>query len=249
MKSTQAFQTSSSPRNHGKSATHLKELETNSRRHIFFALEEKEEEVESNVDQFKDSYTRDITVDELSDVRTPAPLYHTEHTNHAQLLKQMSKSNPEPPDTSETIQTLDAYIQERVNSGHELPIGYLFKGLTLFFPHKTSNEADPANTDSSGMERQYRLRMASNTASFAGATVVSSLDDPAITHVVVDPKCAAEEISSIRGSWAAGSRKLPHLVSVEWVEECWAQRTVLDEERMSPFPLFICFCCVGHAED
>lgn len=153
----------------------------------------------------------------------------------------MEKSHPEPTDTTETMQTLDAYIQERANAGHELPIGYLFKGLTLSFPQSSLEEADFAENDSTEMERQYRLRMARNTASFAGANIVNSLDDPAITHAIVDPKCSADEISSIRKSWATGRKKLPHLVTVEWIEECWDQRTVLDEERMFPFPasLFI----------
>lgn len=36
---------------------------------MFFTTEGKQEETESNIDQFNDSYARDTTVDELKDVR------------------------------------------------------------------------------------------------------------------------------------------------------------------------------------
>lgn len=147
----------------------------------------------------------------------------------------MSKSELDPIDTTETAEALDTYIQERVNSGHELPIGYLFNGLTMYFYHKTSSstdEADPSNMNATEMEQKSRLFLASNTASFAGASIVSTLDDPSITHVIVDPHCSAEELSSIRKSWTSKKRKkFPHLVTTDWIEECWTQRTVLDEER------------------
>lgn len=39
---------------------------------MFFMTASKKEEVESNLDQFNDSYARDTTVDELKDVRMPS---------------------------------------------------------------------------------------------------------------------------------------------------------------------------------
>ena len=39
-------------------------------RHMFFTTAGKQEEVDSNVDQFNDSYTRNTTTDELKDVST-----------------------------------------------------------------------------------------------------------------------------------------------------------------------------------
>ena len=44
-------------------------------RHLFFALEDKQADTELNVDQFKDSYARDVSVEELKDVRSrPLPI-------------------------------------------------------------------------------------------------------------------------------------------------------------------------------
>ena len=37
-------------------------------RHMFFTMEDREDEIEINVDRFSDSYARDTNVDELKDV-------------------------------------------------------------------------------------------------------------------------------------------------------------------------------------
>lgn len=38
-------------------------------RHMFFTVEDQDEDIKMNVDQFMDSYARDTTVDELKEVR------------------------------------------------------------------------------------------------------------------------------------------------------------------------------------
>lgn len=48
-------------------------------RHIFLAIGDREDEARTNVDQFMDSYARDITVDELNDVHIPGPQLHSRH--------------------------------------------------------------------------------------------------------------------------------------------------------------------------
>lgn len=37
-------------------------------RHMFFTMEDQDEDIKLNVDQFMDSYARDTTVDELKEV-------------------------------------------------------------------------------------------------------------------------------------------------------------------------------------
>lgn len=150
----------------------------------------------------------------------------------------MEKSHVERIDPSETTTALNAHIQERVNSGHEMPTGWLFTGLTLFFydpsdPPETQNENEDENPSKPG--RKSRLRIAANTALFAGAHIATNIADTSVTHVVVDEGVSSEQVSAVRESFARGprkgGRKLPHLVTVDWVEVCWEQRTVLDEER------------------
>jgi DNA ligase-4 len=121
-----------------------------------------------------------------------------------------------------TFQKIETRIQDRVNAGYTAPCGWLFRGLTLFF---YSQQSDKQN--------DRRLHLVQNTARFASAESAPSLDNSSITHVVIDPvSLSAADISSLRKSIAAkpGS-KIPHLVSVDWVEECWKNGTLLDEER------------------
>ena len=145
----------------------------------------------------------------------------------------------------EALSRFDALIQERVNAGYEIPCGWIFRGLTLLF-HQANDERRSKSNNGDGdegeaaegnssIEQPCRLRLGSNIASFAGAHVLTSSSNPSssITHVVVDPDIASSELSSVRGSWAANvGKKMPHLVTVEWVEESWKQRTLVDEESM-----------------
>ena len=140
-----------------------------------------------------------------------------------------------------TIRKFDALIQDRVNSGFEMPTGWVFKGLTILFHHKSPNHnRNPDNTNTDNDPLPCRLKLASNTARFAGAHVPTSTTQgspsSSVTHIVVDSNCPSTEISSIRGYWSAmPGTKIPHLVSVDWVEESWRQRTLLDEESKSHY--------------
>jgi DNA ligase-4 len=184
---------------------------------MFFATPGRHDEVASNVDQSGDSYARTTTSEELSDV-----------------LKQMTKKNrfdisqcPEP------VAKLIERIQERVNSGHEMPCGLLFTSLTILFPHKNEDVSESESMIPS--DAHSRLRYALNVARFAGANIAKTSSHPSITHVVVDPESSSTEISSLRGEWSRKSgKKVPHIVTVDWVEESWKSRTLLDEERFQP---------------
>ncbi|KAF5865704.1 DNA ligase (ATP) [Aspergillus alliaceus] len=187
-------------------------------RHIFFATEGKQEEIAASVDQFNDSYARNTTSDELRDI-----------------LKQMSKDNHfEISQYPNVTRKLNEHIQEKVNAGWGMPSGWLFKGLTVFFPqnHKVDY---PESDEATQTDQPYRLHLASNTARFAGARVVESWKSSPVTHVVVAPDSSPSDISSIRKSYSTKpGKKVPHLVTVEWIEECWKQRTLLDEEGFQP---------------
>jgi DNA ligase-4 len=132
----------------------------------------------------------------------------------------------------ESVAKLIERIQERVNSGHEAPCGWLFKSLTILFHHKKEDGSESENMIPS--DAQSHLRFAINVARFAGANIAKTSKHPSITHVVVDPESSPAEISSLRGSWSKKSgKKVPHIVTVDWVEESWKARTLLDEESKS----------------
>jgi DNA ligase-4 len=132
----------------------------------------------------------------------------------------------------ESVTKLIERIQERVNSGHEVPCGWLFKRLTILFPHKNEDESESESMIPS--DAHSRLRFAINVARFAGANIAETSSHPSITHVVVDPESSSTEISSLRWEWSRKpGTKVPHIVSVDWVEESWKHRTLLDEESKS----------------
>ncbi|CAL5871082.1 uncharacterized protein PFLUO_LOCUS5328 [Penicillium psychrofluorescens] len=180
-------------------------------RHMFFMTQGKEEEVTANTDQFMDSYARDTTVDELKDI-----------------LKQMEESQDQATISAEphALHKVEARIQERVDLGYTVPCGWLFKGLTFFFFVTPDRET-------ADQEEDLPLRLARNTALFASTQLASSLADKHVTHVIANPETlSASDISSLRGSLAARpGKKVPHLVSLEWVQESWRNGSLLDEER------------------
>ncbi|KAJ5101780.1 Nucleic acid-binding OB-fold-containing protein [Penicillium alfredii] len=192
-------------------------------RHMFFVMEDKKDEITGNVDLFMDSYARDTTVDELKDI-----------------LKQMEQKQ-EPTNQSldaHAAQKVEAHIQEKIDAGYTAPCGWLFRGLTLFFPSPSKprkthcDEGDISGYDAASME-DPRLRLARNTARFAGAQIATSLNSSILTHVVVNSESVSSaDISSLRGSLAARlGKKVPYLVGLGWLEESWDNGTLLDEER------------------
>ncbi|KAL4741955.1 DNA ligase 4 [Aspergillus similis] len=181
--------------------------------HMFFTTKDKEEVVANSLDQFNDSYARDITIEELRN-----------------LLDQMAKDGKtNGPCSPDAVQKVTEHIQEKVDSGWTMPCGWLFKGLALYFPE---NEDDSAS-ESFEPEQSQRIHLALNTAKFAGASIITSLKDLSITHVVVDPDITSPELSKLRKTLST-RKKIPHIVKVDWIEDSWKERTLFDEERKCP---------------
>lgn len=129
----------------------------------------------------------------------------------------------------EAIQKVTEHIQEKVDSGWTMPCGWLFKGLVLCFPKNENNSA----SEGPEPKQSQRIHLVQNTAKFAGASVTTSLKELSITHVVVDPDITSSEISKLRKTLST-RKKLPHIVKVDWIEDSWKEKTLLDEERKLP---------------
>ncbi|KAJ5098471.1 Nucleic acid-binding OB-fold [Penicillium argentinense] len=183
-------------------------------RHMFFTIEGRDEEISFNADRFGDSYARDTTVEELKET--------LEKMGH---LKQESEHTLD----CRTSKRIEALIQRKVDSGYTAPCGWLFRDLVLYFV--TSNES--SGEENGRWSPNLGLTLAQNTARFGAASLTTSLDNPGITHVIVDQDMASSlQVVSLRGSLATRpGKKLPHLVSSKWVEESWKNGTLLDEER------------------
>jgi DNA ligase-4 len=146
-----------------------------------------------------------------------------------QIFNQMNKNQDQPksPLDPTTIQRIESQIQDKVNAGYTAPRGWLFRGLTFFFYTQPNESGGDEQT-----RKHIRLRLTQNTARFAGAQSAASLKDSGITHVVIDTESSfSVDLPSVRKSLAENlGKKMPHVVSVDWIEECWKHGTLLDEE-------------------
>ncbi|KAJ5636168.1 Nucleic acid-binding OB-fold [Penicillium longicatenatum] len=188
-------------------------------RHMFFTMEDRDNEIKMNVDRFSDSYARDTNVDELKEILN-------------NMANEDQANNTIDSRTSGKIEDL---IRDKINAGYTAPCGWLFRRFTLLFFEKnqeTSTENNnPAPTIAAG---DIRLQLARNTAQFGGANTTTSLESSNVTHVIINPETLpSEDKTSLRESLAARPGKIPHLVSVAWVEESWMNGTLLDEERFN----------------
>ena len=133
------------------------------------------------------------------------------------------------PDVEDQLNT-NAEQHNGTSSG----LGWLFKGQVLYFAdHAVSNDSSTDENARSNPQQQQRLNLASNLARFASARVVKDVENKTVTHVIV---CAdsTTDISALRKSLSkrVGTKtKIPHIVTVEWVEQSWVEKTLLDEER------------------
>ena len=172
---------------------------------LFIAQQDSEEKVNGTVDAFGDSYARETSIDELR-----------------QVIKGMDAKSEFPFNAHQ-------FRKELADHGCELgdARGWLFEGLRICFDGLKDLHVDgKVDSDLSGL----RLRMALNTARFGSARIAHSLDDEDITHIVVDLKNGhRNELKETRRRISTRKR-LPRIVTVEWIERSWEEKTRLAEE-------------------
>ncbi|KAI1755310.1 ATP dependent DNA ligase domain-containing protein [Xylaria castorea] len=171
--------------------------------HLFHACDTTQIAAEKNHDEFSDSYTRDLDIQELK-----------------QLLQDMPKKEiVEPPFDKES------FLQQLIEHDHHLGQmrGHLFRGMVIYL----------AGTDAASSIQACQVR---NQIRFGGGISADSLDNEAITHIMILSKTETEEIDTAAEVRSAISsrRSVPRVVSKQWVAECWKNRTVVDEERFAP---------------
>ncbi|KAJ6119705.1 DNA ligase 4 [Penicillium sp. IBT 18751x] len=179
-------------------------------------MEGRDEDININVDPFDDSYARDTSVDELKEI-----------------LNRMETTQPQNniPLDPHTLHKVESHLQAKIDSGYTAPYGWLFRGLIFFFSSAVPTTGGHETFDKTHTE-DIALCLARNTARFASAHIATSFKDPDVTHVIVNPDTSSrEDIASLRGSLAARpGKKIPHLVSLHWIQESWKNGTLLDEE-------------------
>ena len=180
--------------------------------YLFSALDETKEIAKENVDEYGDSYARDVTVEEL---RT--------------IFDQM-------PREFEHDFSVHDFKKELEHHGHGLGelSGRMFEGCLLFTNglHLAHNNgaSEPADLGIPAIA-DLRQQQACNTARFAGAVIAADIADHKITHVLIGED--RHDLRALRRTFSF-RRRLPRFVTVEWIEESWAAKTLLDEERFAP---------------
>ena len=156
--------------------------------HLFHTSTADTGKFDDNVDEYGDSYAKDVTPEEL-----------------LALFRNMPAKIEEDFDTPDLLSQLNDH-------GHELDSlpGWMFQGVKAY----CVNVPDELT----------RLFV------FAGGEVSMSPEGNELTHVVIGK--ASHEISRIRKA-ISSRRKLPRMVTSEWICDSWDERTRLDEERMS----------------
>ncbi|KAI1105653.1 ATP-dependent DNA ligase [Jackrogersella minutella] len=172
--------------------------------HLFYATEAMTHYAEENVDVFGDSYARDLSLDELS-----------------QLLESMPKKEVligEPFNK-------DEFLNQLAEHGHDIRSlrSYIFRGAHVHF--SATDDVSPISC--------LKLK---NWIKYGGGSVIDDLDDRSITHVVIMSTSETgemEQAAEVRSRISSRS-PVPRVVLRQWVEDCWKNRTTVDEERYKP---------------
>ena len=173
-------------------------------RHFYFLASGQEYRYEDNVDGYGDSYGRDTTLEELKE-----------------LLEKMGTVNK----CSQS--KMAAALEDIHGQAEELP-GWIFADTKIYFDQPATAQTSGIGADSH--TPALNTAMAATTAAFAGAVIANEKTDLGITHIVVDRN---SDVTQLRQE-SSNRSKLPRIVTLDWVEESWKERTRLDEEKFSP---------------
>lgn len=86
---------------------------------------------------------------------------------------------------------------------------------------------------------EVRALKLKNYVQFGNGTVVDDIEDKKITHVVVvggaEDTAASEKMLAADVRYKVSSRRaVPRIVKARWVEDCWKEGTLVDEEEYAP---------------
>lgn len=166
--------------------------------HLFHATEALEQAAEANVDQFGDSYARDVTVDELREIMASMPKIE----------------DGEPFHKSSFLEELE----ERGKGVHDVRSLTFQRCVVYLRPVEATD--------------QKTLGRLKNYVCYAGGSYTDDMDDASVSHIVLvgeDPMQTGEAADAIRREISTRAH-LPRIVSGKWIEDCWKEKTLVDEE-------------------
>ncbi|CAN9206393.1 unnamed protein product [Alternaria alternata] len=164
-------------------------------RHMFYLHDDDQLDFENNVDEYGDSFARDIA--DVDDMRKLLAGVGAGSDNDSAFERQGFLDQLE--DHGESLAHLKTH---------------------MFGTVKAAFDSNPI--DASGM---LKAQVSKNYIRFGGGSVTDRIVEEGVTHVVVQ-----NEHSSAK-SVKAKVTGLARIVGVAWVEKCWEEGTMLDEER------------------
>ncbi|KAI5810962.1 putative DNA ligase [Peziza echinospora] len=210
---------------------------------LFIAGEDTRVLAEGNVDGWGDSYARELggggsgggavvapelkrIIDSMKVARRGGD-YPTPHHLRDQVMLEMEHSSPSPSSPSSSSSNIPP------------PAGWTLSSCVAYFLPLPDPQPYPYTPDT------ITLQTAPSLLESLGARVVSEdaeIDGGAVTHVIVPGGASAESVRAVRerlagriggggGGGGGGDGKIARVVSVGWAEECFRERTWVDEER------------------
>ncbi|KAL8832435.1 MAG: hypothetical protein Q9191_000255 [Dirinaria sp. TL-2023a] len=183
-------------------------------KHMFFTAEESKELIRSNTDEYGDSYTQDVTFEDLR-----------------HILENMPKTEP-----SFDAQQFQKQVNDQLLRLEELR-GSIFENVLIFADtegrYGQDGDSDLTSQRNEFTSSKLRMEQACTLARFAGARFTNKFEDLRLTHVLVGDD-GRDRMNALRR--AVSSRQfLPRLVTMDWIEQSWQEKTLLDEERKFAF--------------
>jgi DNA ligase-4 len=166
---------------------------------MLYILDSDADMIAANVDEYGDSFCRDLTIRTLQDV---------------------CDAMPKPKQSA-----IASNILERLEE-HQVDL----EGLSAAVFHRTVIYFDELDNE------DLDTFCAKSCVRFGNGTIADNIDDPSITHVVVGSDSSRVKEVRIHNS---NRSRIPRLVSLKWVTECWKEKTLLDEDRMSQLISFL----------
>ncbi|OAA37594.1 DNA ligase, ATP-dependent [Beauveria brongniartii RCEF 3172] len=171
--------------------------------HLFHATDALRHAAAQNTDQYGDSYARDLPLEELRALMRDMP--KIESVDEAPFDKRQ-------------------FLEQLEERGRDLSAqlrSMIFQRCVVGF-HQVGGESVGKGAEKERLARYVR---------YGGGKCVDGLESEELTHVVL-VGYSQDAADALRRELSSRA-KLPHLVSASWVETCWKERSLVDEEQYS----------------
>ncbi|CAO3611470.1 unnamed protein product [Cunninghamella echinulata] len=176
-------------------------------KYMLFTTVKTEQEFNTIMDEFGDSYVDNATEESLKEIWDRIPI-----SNHPKAIEYMQ----------------DKYFQTGIP-------GMFFYGIRAYFARHDNNKLFKMTME--GVRRQElhdKFQRMGILIKFYGGQVVLDALDPLITHVIIDENQDQGTIKNIIKQFIKRTNeKIPYFVTVNWIQQCSQQHTLLDETRFN----------------